>query len=95
MICTKDLDFPGAIIDTRTSDFDGVYYFHAKYRYIKYSIYYDTKDVLGVVGEPYFELAAEDMERYTYKNINGLYKRLRDLFNNHDIEIEKYPERFL
>ncbi len=67
------------------------------YRLLNLSIYYDPSNVLGSVGQPYYELwDGDNTERaITEEHFEAIYEALQNARDKHDIDILKNPENFI
>ena len=77
--------------------YDGCNWWRLGYKFLYYSIYYDPKNVIGFVGEPYWEFYdGEETYRYTVtNNFDSLIKLLEKLKLKQEKDIKNTPEIFL
>ncbi len=73
-------------------------WWHLNYKFMKMSIYYDPKDLLGYVGSPYYELY-DGNETYRYLEDSDdhieFIDKLKEVIDLHDIDIDEHPENWL
>lgn len=80
----------------RSDHFNGCNWWSLTYKFLHFSIYFDPSNILGYVGDEYYELYdGNDTYRYHTDKSNIIIKDLTKFKNVHNKEINEFPELWL